>query len=343
MGERQRARCEGGVEMKADEGTTAVSEQSADEAVSPVSGDGDAAAGDPVEEWESTEAEEDQKDQREDRRRARENRARERTALAGALVFLLLGFAAIYVVVKVAGERDGTVLAALLIIPALLYLLLSGQVKDLKGPAGLELTLAEVANQNIPLPDEADSTRELSFEKVAAIEKGRTATLDERIRTIPPNAPVVLTFTLGSDIDGPHAANYARRLTQLRRFRYIAILDSKGKLVSYMEEAAFRHIIDATDPSAVASGMTLINNIREKHIGDVMEFPGMILHRVSPRTTIVQALRKMERTHLNALLVVEKGAIVGIAERDHLANQLLLSLIDRASGGPRSQPGRLNA
>jgi CBS domain-containing protein len=258
--------------------------------------------------------------------RSRRLSPRDVIGLVGALLFLLLGFAGIYAVVKVAGERDGTVLVALLVVPAIVYLLLSGRVQDMKGPGGLELTLAQVANEQIPLPDDTNSTRELSFERIAAIAKGRTATLDERIKNIPPGAPVVLTFTLGSEINGPAAASYARRLTQLRRFRFVAILDTQGKLVSYMEERAFRHTIEAEDPS----GMTLINNIRDKHVGEVKAFPGMIVHRVSPRTSIAQALRKMERTHLNALLVIEEGTIVGIAERDHLANTLILSLIDRA-------------
>lgn len=250
--------------------------------------------------------------------------------LVGALLFLLLGFAGIYAVVKVAGEKDGTVLVALLVVPALVYLLLSGRVQDLKGPGGLELTLAQVANEEIPLPDDTNSTRQLSFEKITTIEKGRTTALDDTIQKIPPGAPVVLTFKLGEEINGPRAASYTRRLTQLRRFRFVAILDTQGNLVSYMEESAFRHTIEAEDPS----GMILINNIRDKHVGEVKAFPGMIVHRVSPRTTIAQALRKMERTHLNALLVVEEGTIVGIAERDHLANILILSLIDRARPAP---------
>ena len=62
--------------------------------------------------------------------------ARELHALAGAILFLLLGFAALYIVTKLAGVRNGTVLAALLIIPPLLYLLLSGRVSDFKGPGG---------------------------------------------------------------------------------------------------------------------------------------------------------------------------------------------------------------
>ena len=67
--------------------------------------------------------------------------ARERNALVGVLLFVVIGCAGIYVVAKVAGVRDGTTLAALLIVPALLYLLLSGRVSDLRGPGGLEVQL----------------------------------------------------------------------------------------------------------------------------------------------------------------------------------------------------------
>jgi CBS domain-containing protein len=310
--------------MKTGEGSMTVSEQSADAADAPQGADGEPGS-------ESGADGQTRSKPQKLLARLRSVPGREWLALAGAVVFLLLGFAGIYVVVKVAGEKDGTVLAALLIIPALLYLLLSGRVKDLKGPAGLELTLAEVANRSIPMPDHAHGTRELSFEKIESIAKGRTATLDERIKQIPPDTPVVLTFTLGSAIDGHAAANYAKRLTQLRRFRHVAIVDSQGKLVSYMEERAFRHTMDVDDPSGVTSAMTLVNNIRDKQLGEVKAFPGMIHHTVSPRTSIAQALRKMERTHLNAMLVVDKGVIRGIVERDRLANALLLSLIDKVS------------
>jgi len=311
--------------MTTDEDTTTVSEESADETVAAEDADDDAGS-----EF-AADARTRSKPQK-PLARLRSVPGREWLGLAGAVGFLVLGFGGIYIVVKVAGEKDGTVLAALLIIPALLYLLLSGRVKDLKGPAGLEVTLAEVANRSIPLPDQSHGTPELSFEKIESIAKGRTATLDERIKNISPDAPVVLTFTLGSAIDGHAAANYAKRLTQLRRFRYVAIVDSRGKLVSYMEERAFRHTMDADDPAGVTSAMTLINNIRDAHLGEVRAFPGMIHHTVSPRTSIAQALRKMERTHLNAMLVVDEGVIRGIVERDRLANTLLLSLIDSASG-----------
>src|SRR5437763_15738154 len=72
--------------------------------------------------------------------------ARDLVALVVALLFVALGFAGIYIVAKVADVKDGTVLASLMIVPAVLYLLLSGRVSDLKGPAGPEGRLSEGAN-----------------------------------------------------------------------------------------------------------------------------------------------------------------------------------------------------
>src|SRR5436305_2496665 len=79
---------------------------------------------------------------------------RDLVALVVALLFVALGFAGIYIVAKVADVKDGAVLASLMIVPAVLYLLLSGRVSDLKGPAGLEVRLSEVANTTIPLAED---------------------------------------------------------------------------------------------------------------------------------------------------------------------------------------------
>lgn len=254
---------------------------------------------------------------------------RDVNALVMSILFVALGFAAIYLVAKVADVKDGTVLAALLIIPAVLYLLLSGRVSDLKGPGGLEVQLSEVANQAIPLGGTGDGgASALSFEAVRRVEKGRTESFAARVKDIAPDDPVVLTLTLGSgDIDGHAAATYATRLTQFRGFRFVAILDSHGRLVSYMEESAFRHVIQASAIDA----QELLNDISNQNVGALRAFPGMLVQTVTPRTSIADALRKMERLRLNALLVTEGGYIKGIIERDRLANALLLSVIDHAT------------
>jgi CBS domain-containing protein len=249
-------------------------------------------------------------------------------ALAGALLFAALSLVAIYVAARVAEVEDGTVLAALLIVPALLYLLFSGRVSEFKGPGGLEVRLAEVANRTIPVGDDDRSTGALAYEQVRAVERGRKESFLSRVSDITPDEPVVLTLTLGADeIDGSAAADYARGLTQFPRFRFVAILDSHGALVSYMEERSFRHLIEAD----VMDAQQLLNNIHRQDVGAVRAHPGMVVTSVTPDTSIAGALREMERLRLNAMLVTDNGRVKGIVERERLANALLLSLVDHGA------------
>jgi hypothetical protein len=254
--------------------------------------------------------------------------ARDVVALATALLFVLFGFAAIYITAKVADVKDGAVLAVVLIVPALLYLMLSGRVNELKGPAGLEVRLSEVAKQTIPA--HGKDTGALAYEELRAVETGRGESFFRRVQDVMPQEPVILTLTLGSSIDGAAAATYAKGLKQFPRFRFVAIVDSEqhGRLISYMEESAFRHLMDAD----IVDTQELINNIRQKNVGAIRTFPGMIVTTVTPQHSIADALREMQRLRLSALLVTEQGLVEGIVERDRLANALLLSLIDRPSG-----------
>jgi len=253
---------------------------------------------------------------------------RDLIAAATAVLFAVLGFAAIYVVAKVADVTDGAVLAVVLIVPALLYLMLSGRVNEFKGPGGLEVRLSEVAQQTIPVYGTAAHGGALAYEELRAVETGRRESFLRRIQDITPREPVILTLTLGSkSINGEAAANYARGLTQFPRFRFVAVLDSSGHLISYMDERAFRHLVEAD----VVDAQELLNNIEHSHVGEIRGSAGMIVDTVTPGTNIADALREMERLRLNALLVAEHGQVKGIVERDRLANALLLSLIERPS------------
>ncbi len=75
----------------------------------------------------------------------------------------------------------------------------------------------------------------------------------------------------------------------------------------------------------------MINNIEQKNVGAVRFFPGMVRDTVTPETSIADALRKMDRLRLSALLVTEDDRVKGIVERERLANALLLSLIEHPS------------
>src|SRR5437763_10438672 len=113
---------------------------------------------------------------------------RDAGALAVALLFLLLGLGAIVAVKKIGGITDGVVLASALILPAILYLLISGRVSELKGPGGLEVSISEVANRSIHVEGSGGDIA-LAYEQVSEVPKGRSESFLERIRTVTPDNP----------------------------------------------------------------------------------------------------------------------------------------------------------
>ena len=74
------------------------------------------------------------------------------------------------------------------------------------------------------------------------------------------------------------AADYARGLTQFPRFRFVAVLNEDKTLISYMDESAFRHVIDAD----VVDAAILLDNIEKKNLGPIRGFTGMITTTVAP-------------------------------------------------------------
>ena len=124
-------------------------------------------------------------------------------AAAEASFFLLLGLAVVWFARKVAGVQDGAVLAAFVIVPALLYLALRGNLAELRGPGGWAATFIRVARARVSA---AGETLDVS-EDVQILEKESMVGLTNRVGTLQPDQPILMTITLGksytkADIQG---------------------------------------------------------------------------------------------------------------------------------------------
>jgi hypothetical protein len=64
----------------------------------------------------------------------RERSWRAVSAAAWATFFLILGLGVVWFARRVAGVQDGAVLASFVIVPALLYIVLRGDLAELRGP-----------------------------------------------------------------------------------------------------------------------------------------------------------------------------------------------------------------
>jgi hypothetical protein len=68
--------------------------------------------------------------------------------VAGATFFLFVGLGVVWFARKVAHIQDGAVLATFVIVPALLYVVLRGDLAELRGPGGWGATFVRVARSD---------------------------------------------------------------------------------------------------------------------------------------------------------------------------------------------------
>jgi len=77
-----------------------------------------------------------------------------RAAIEATFV-LVLGIGVVWFTRKVVGVQDSTVLVFLVIVPALVYLVLRGDLAELRGPGGWVATFAQVARAEVSLTGDA--------------------------------------------------------------------------------------------------------------------------------------------------------------------------------------------
>jgi hypothetical protein len=241
----------------------------------------------------------------------------------GAIFFLLLGLGVVWFARKVAGVQDGAVLASFVIVPALLFVVLRGDLKELRGPGGWAATfVGEVRTRVSPAGDKLDVDGEVQL-----IEKESTIGLTDRVKRTSPGGLVVMTMTIGETYTRSHVQKYLETLRQFPRFHLVAFLDSSRAFVGCMSPAR----LDGLMRSEVLA-RNFLAAVRDGDRGALKEFPGMGDHKVLPSATNAEALQRMTEDDLIAIPVVDEDRrLRGIVEREQLISRLVLSLAQATS------------
>jgi hypothetical protein len=240
---------------------------------------------------------------------------------ASATFFLLLGLGVVWFARAVADVTDGAVLASFVIVPALLYVVLRGDLAELKGPGGWAATFVRVATSKVRSAGE-----QVTQEDVQIIEKETMGGLTARMNSLDMAEPVLLTITLGQRYTAADVQGYLETLSQFPRFRLVALLDGSGRFAG------------CTSPSQLAGLMrsgalsqAFLDAIAEGDEGTVFRYPGMLRKVVESHATNAEALAAMTAHNLDALAIVsEDRRLRGVAEREQIVSKLVLAL---ANGG----------
>lgn len=241
-------------------------------------------------------------------------------AAAEASFFLLLGLAVVWFARKVAGVQDGAVLAAFVIVPALLYLALRGNLAELRGPGGWAATFIRAARERVSA---AGETLDVS-EDVQIIEKESIAGLTNRVRTLRPDQPILMTITLGKPYTQKDIQGYLETLSPFPRFRLVVLLDGSGAFVGCMSPVELGGLMRTDALSA-----SFLQAVGRGDKREVLLYPGTLQHVVPSSATNADALSAMTEYNLGAIAVLDEGLrLRGVVEREQLISKLVLSLAD---------------
>jgi CBS domain-containing protein len=246
-----------------------------------------------------------------------------------------LGLAILWAITSWINNKNTTVgdvvLAMLLVLPILIYALISGRLTELKGPGGVEAKFTGVATRPVA---ETASHDLVSFDQLLTVgtdEGGEQPRgeqqLAERVRRFTEVQPIVMVITIGSggkrktsDIEA--LKMYVAQLARTRNFALVAFLDTKKDFVAYMPSWTIQNrLLDEHKAN------DLFRVIQEDDRETLIDYPGVVRDTISPTTTNDEALRKMVTSNLNVIVVVdENNRLKGVVEREQVLTRMMLAL-----------------
>lgn len=249
--------------------------------------------------------------------------ATERNAIVISLLFLFLGFGAVWAIKFIVNVDKDSVFVSILFMPALVYLIVSGKLKEFKGPGGLEAKFSETAKESVSTVSEKI---ELSVQDTEIVKKDALYVLEQKRQDINESKPIIMTLTLGKSNYYKREAvlEYIETLSQFRNFKFIVFLDKESHFAAYISSWTLKGLL-----KKVQLGDEFINVINNGMLPDLLSFPGIIKETISTQTTNSEALKTMTKQNSEVLVVVdEKGFLCGVVEREQILSKMLLSLVD---------------
>ena len=241
-------------------------------------------------------------------------------AVGASLMFVMLGLLFVWLAKRYLKLDGDAVLVALLVLPAVIYMIFSGRLSELKA-GGLEAKFAGVAAAPVEPASESVAGSVAEMQMVAKLGTGE---LKRRLQRLDESKPITLTLTTGKDLyyDRSALRTYVEELSRFRNFKFVIVLDHENRLVAYLPSWALSQILKLE-----ALGDEFVRMLNEDRIGELRQYPGIITHAISTSSNNVEALREMTRQNIEAVVVVDGDRRVrGVVEREQILSKLLLAM-----------------
>ncbi len=236
------------------------------------------------------------------------------------VIFLLIFFALLFVPVLLRLKFSNFELKitdlALAIVPAVLYLLLNGNIKSLQvGDLTVETAFKEAAKTSAAnIVTKIDSVDGLPTKDISSSPKGGVDPIPILIN----EKAEAITFRVGwRGYDGGAISEYFRHLSRYDFFKYIILLEKDGSLFGTLSVPTLNKLIE----NNVVSTRELATALNRGNKNKLPNLPSFISVKdaINTKTSKADALAKMNSLSINNIPVIDaKKKFKGVVNRSKL-------------------------
>lgn len=247
---------------------------------------------------------------------------KEQKAVKMTVLFLSIGLA-FGVVAKFVFDITGDlVFAMFLLIPILLYLVITDKITELRTPSGWGVTFVKTARDSVEKEIGGERVEVDHNEQIAKEGLDRLYQQTEKLDT---NRAPVMVITIGFKYLTGILIEYIDVLKRFPKFKYIVFRDLKKRFIAFVS-------IDDFEQKLTSNSEQIIESIKHDKIEDYFDTKKLVKQTVLNEATNASVLQMMTQEQLQAVAVVNNSfSFIGIVEREQLLGRMIVALTKAAS------------
>ena len=251
-----------------------------------------------------------------------------------ATVFLFVGLMSAWFAKTALGLAENALFVAILIVPLITYLALTGRLSVVELPGGTKVQFEGIAEKQIQSGAATLLLPASTAKGSGSAECGTFKTVGEgEVEFVAPQADevtVAIPSQLASRISVGGLQSYLQRYPALR---YFVIVSPDCLLVAFGEIDSLKAILTTT-------GASFLQDASRGQFALLSKYPGISNASIAGEPTVAEAIDALDSQRVDAIAVVgsEVGRFQGIVDRDHIIDQVLLSMLGVATRTPAPAP-----
>jgi hypothetical protein len=243
-------------------------------------------------------------------------------AVVVSAVVLLAAVGVLFLMKRLLGSVDGSAFVAILLVPLIVYALVSGRLAEFSGPGGWGAKFRLAATSQVETSDIIENA-----EALQAVEKGGLRNLRDAVERLNPDLPNALTLRVGRrGYYAPGAiVQYLQTLMAVGPSTYVVFVgETNGQ---FLGSASASQVIALLESDATRG--EFMSELERGNVETAFQgYDFLVRQSLSPGDSNKMALQKFLDTNAQALVVVSSDAKkpIGIVDRDRLMTRLMVNL-----------------